>query len=321
MNQNIKFGYNLSSEEHSPRDLVKNAQRAEKLGFDFVMISDHYHPWMEAQGHAPFVWSVIGAIAQATQRIRLGTGVTCPIMRIHPAILAQAAATTAVMMPGRFFFGVGSGENLNEHILGQHWPQAPVRLEMLEEAIHVMRLLWQGEEINHSGKYYTVEDARLYTVPEEPPQVYVAAAAKKSAQLAGRLGDGLISTSPEEEIVQNFESSGGKGKPRLGKVNACWAPTEKAGRRVVFETWRNSGIAGQLTQEIANTALMEQAASMVTEDMATKDVACGPDPEKLLEQVRTFARAGYDHIYFHQIGPNQDGFFKFFEKKILPALR
>jgi coenzyme F420-dependent glucose-6-phosphate dehydrogenase len=147
----VEFGYNLSSEEHSPNDLVKNAQRAEEVGFEFALISDHYHPWLERQGHSPFVWSVIGGIAHTTQRLRLGTGVTCPIMRIHPAIIAQAAATAAAMMPGRFFFGIGSGENLNEHIFGDPWPPAPVRLEMLEEAVEIIRELWTGEEISHYG--------------------------------------------------------------------------------------------------------------------------------------------------------------------------
>src|SRR5689334_24680227 len=158
-----ELGYTLSSEEHPPNDLVRNARAAEEAGFEFLSISDHFHPWVDAQGHSPFVWSVIGGIAQVTERFRLGTGVTCPLIRIHPAIVAQAAATCAAMMPGRFFLGVGTGENLNEHILGDRWPSAPIRLDMLEEAIQVIRLLWQGGEQNWDGKYYTVDHARLYT--------------------------------------------------------------------------------------------------------------------------------------------------------------
>jgi coenzyme F420-dependent glucose-6-phosphate dehydrogenase len=316
----MKIGYNLSSEEHPPNDLVQNARRAEDIGFDFAMISDHYHPWLDRQGHSPFVWSVIGAIAHATKRMRLGTGVTCPMMRIHPAIIAQAAATSAAMMPGRFFLGVGSGENLNEHILGDHWPPAPTRLEMLEEAIQVIRALWQGEEISHYGIYYVVENARIYTLPPELPPIYVASAAEMSAQLAGRIGDGLISGAPLEEVIQNFKEGGGEDKPLYGKVDVCWAPSEAAARKIVHKQWSNTGVKGQLNQELATPALIEQAASMVTEEDVAEKVVCGPDPEKHLQEIRKFADAGFDHIYIHQIGPNQLEFLQFFEKNIMPKL-
>src|ERR687883_157173 len=187
----VELGYALSSEEHTPNDLVRYARRAEEVGFAFALISDHYHPWLDQQGQSPFVWSVVGAIAHATQRLRLGTGVTCPTMRIHPAIVAQAAATAAAMMPGRFFLGVGTGENLNEHILGDRWPEADVRREMLEEAVEVIRLLWQGGQRSHHGRHYTVENARVYTLPETPPPIIVAASGPKAAELAGRIGDGF----------------------------------------------------------------------------------------------------------------------------------
>lgn len=316
----MEIGYNLSSEEHPPNALVKNAQRAEETGFSFALISDHYHPWLDRQGQSPFVWGVIGAIAQATRRLRLGTGVTCPAMRIHPAIIAQAAATAAAMMPGRFFLGVGSGENLNEHILGDHWPPAPIRLEMLEEAVEVMRLLWEGEEVSHYGTYYIVENARVYTLPEEPPPIYVASAGKISAQLAGRIGDGLISVAPVKEILQNFDEGGGEGKPRYGKVDVCWAPSEEQGRRTAYEQWTNTGVKGELNQELATPKLMEQAAGMVTEDDVAKKVVCGPDAEKHLQEIRKYADMGYDHVYIHQIGPDQDGFFRFYSEKVLPEL-
>jgi coenzyme F420-dependent glucose-6-phosphate dehydrogenase len=316
----VEFGYNLSSEEHSPNDLVKNAQRAEEVGFEFALISDHYHPWLERQGHSPFVWSVIGGIAHTTQRLRLGTGVTCPIMRIHPAIIAQAAATAAAMMPGRFFFGIGSGENLNEHIFGDPWPPAPVRLEMLEEAVEIIRELWTGEEISHYGTYFFVENARIYTLPEELPPIYMASSGEISAELAGRISDGLIGTSPDEKVMQNFNDGGGEGKPRYGKADVCWAPSEEEGRKIAYEWWANGGIKGQLGQELATPALMEQAASMVTEQDVAKNMVCGSDPEKHLEQIRKYAQAGFDHIYFHNIGPDQEGFFQFYDKEILPRL-
>src|SRR3954454_9824403 len=205
------IGYALSSEERKPHELVEQARMAESAGFEFALISDHFHPWLDEQGESPFVWSVLGAIAEATERIPFGTGVTCPTTRIHPAIIAQAAATMATLMPGRFFLGVGTGENLNEHILGDRWPSADERLEMLEEAVEVIRELWEGGLVEHHGKHYTVDRARLYSIPDEPPPIAVAAAAEGAAELAGRIGDALISTSPNEEIVKTFESAGGKG--------------------------------------------------------------------------------------------------------------
>src|SRR5215211_9294726 len=200
----IKLGYALSSEEHTPNDLVRHASLAEAAGFTFALISDHYHPWLDRQGHSPFVWAVIGGIAQATTRLHLGTGVTCPTTRIHPAIIAQAAATAAAMMPGRFFLGVGTGENLNEHILGEHWPPHDLRLAMLEEAVEVIRLLWQGGTQTYRGCYYVVENACIYTLPDELPPILIAASGPKAAAAAGRLGEGLISTSPQESIVEQF---------------------------------------------------------------------------------------------------------------------
>src|SRR5918999_5439684 len=211
-----EFGYALSSEEHGPTVLVENARRAEAAGFEFAMISDHFHPWADAQGQSPFVWSVIGGIAQATDRIRLGTGVTCPTIRIHPAIIAQAAATSASMMEGRFFLGLGTGENLNEHVVGEGWAAPDERLAMLEEAIEVIRLLWQGGYQTHRGEFYEVEQARLYTLPEEPPGIAVAAAKPLSAELAGRAADAFINTSPDAKTIEAFESAGGRGKPKYG---------------------------------------------------------------------------------------------------------
>ena len=207
----VQIGYAISSEEHLPNDIVRHARLAEEAGFTYALISDHYHPWVDAQGHSPFVWSVIGGIATATDQLRLGTGVTCPTIRIHPAIIAQAAATSVAMMPGRFFLGVGSGEALNEHITGDRWPETDVRQEMLEEAIEIMRLLWQGGNQSYHGAFYTVENARLYTLPEEPVEVMIAASGPSAAELAGRLGDGLISTSPDNKFIQAFTGAGGKG--------------------------------------------------------------------------------------------------------------
>src|SRR5918995_1218177 len=224
----VQIGYAISSEEHLPNDIVRHARMAEEAGFTYALISDHYHPWVDAQAHSPFVWSVIGGIATATEHLRLGTGVTCPTVRIHPAIIAQAAATSAAMMPGRFFLGVGTGEALNEHITGDRWPETDVRQEMLEEAIEIMRLLWQGSNQSYHSGFYTVENARLYTLPEEPVEVMIAASGPSSAEMAGRPGDGLITTPADNKVIPAFAGAGGKG-PRHGQMTVCWDEDQAAG--------------------------------------------------------------------------------------------
>jgi G6PDH family F420-dependent oxidoreductase len=316
----VELGYTLSSEELPPGELVANARRAEEVGFTFALVSDHYHPWVDAQGQSPFVWSVIGGVSQATERLRLGTGVTCPTIRIHPAIVAQAAATCAALMPGRFFLGVGTGENLNEHILGDHWPMPDERLEMLEEAIEVIRLLWRGGYRTHRGQRYTVEKARIYTLPDELPPIAVAAAQPRAANLAGRLGDAFIGVSPDPEIVREFEQAGGQGKSRYGQVHVCWAETEEEAVRTAHETWPVAGIEGPLMQEIALPAHFETATALVTPEKVAETVVCGPDPERHLAKIREYADAGFDHVYVHQIGRDQEGFFRFYEREVLPKL-
>ena len=316
----VEIGYALSCEEHPPNDLIRYARRAEETGFTFALISDHYHPWVDRQGQSPFVWSVIGGIAQTTQQLRLGTGVTCPTMRLHPAIIAQAAATSATMMPGRFFLGVGTGENLNEHILGQRWPPHDIRLAKLEEAVKVIRLLWQGETCTHRGQHYTVENARIYTLPDELPPIMVAASGHHAAEVAGRIGDGLINTAPVEDIVEHFQRAGGNGKPRYGQLTVCWAQDEASGRRMAHEYWPNSGVQGELSQELPSPAFFEQAAKMVREEDIAEKIPCGPDPERHLKQIKAFMEAGFDHVYIHQVGPDQEGFFQFYERHVLPKL-
>jgi coenzyme F420-dependent glucose-6-phosphate dehydrogenase len=317
----FQIGYALSSEEHSPKDLVQYARRAEETGFGFALISDHYHPWIDRQGHSPFVWSVIGGIAQATQQLVLGTGVTCPTMRIHPAIIAQAAATSAAMMPGRFFLGVGTGENLNEHILGDRWPPYDMREEMLEEAIEVIRMLWQGDTLTYRGAYYTVENARIYTLPDQLPPILVAASGPQAAETAGRMGDGLITTAPETELIKRFEAEGGSGKSRYGQLTVCWAPDEATAQRIAYEYWPTAAVRGELSQQLPTPAHFEQAAKMVRQEDVAQAVICGPDPERHIAGIREFVEAGYDHVYIHQIGPEQEGFFRFYERDVLSKLR
>ncbi len=315
-----EFGLALSSEEHPPNDLVGLARRAEETGFDFAMVSDHFHPWTDAQGQSPFVRSDIGGIAQATERIRLGTGVTCPTIRIHPAIIAQAAATSASMMESRFFLGRGTGENLNDHVVGEGWPAPDERLAMLEEAIEVIRLLWQGGYQTHRGDFFDVEQARLYTLPAEPPALAVAAAKPLAAELAGRAADAFVNTAPDPEPIEAFESAGGQGKPKYGQITMCWAKTEDEGRKTALEVWPNAALGGDLGYELPRPAHFEQASEDVTPEDIAEAIPCGPDPERYLEDIRAYEQAGYTHIYFHQIGRDQEGFFRFFEQELKPKL-
>jgi G6PDH family F420-dependent oxidoreductase len=314
----VELGYSLSSEELRPADLVKNARRAEEAGFRFALVSDHFHPWLDEQGQSPFVWSTIGAISQATETLTLGTGVTCPLLRIHPAIVAQAAATSAALMPGRFFLGLGTGENLNEHILGDRWPAHEERLEMLEEAIGLIRELWQGGLVSHRGAHFTVDRARLYTLPEEPPAVAVAAAGPHAAALAGRIGDALVATAPDPELVAAFDDAGGAGKPRYGQLTACYADTTEEAVERAFANWRNGGLTGDLGQELGLPRFFRQATELLTRDDVARGIVCGPEPERFREAIDEFAEAGFDRVYIHQIGAEQAPFIEFCARELLP---
>jgi coenzyme F420-dependent glucose-6-phosphate dehydrogenase len=317
----LQIGYALSSEEHAPNQLVSCARMAEEAGFTFALISDHYHPWIDQQGQSPFVWSVIGGIAHATTTLHVGTGVTCPTMRIHPAIIAQAAATAAAMMPGRFFLGVGTGENLNEHILGDPWPRYVIRQRMLEEAVEIIHLLWQGGIRSYQGLYYTVANAQVYTLPDEPPPIIFAASGPRSAKMAGRIGDGIIGISPDAELLKAFEATGGSGKPRYGQATVCWAESEEEARHLAYQWWPNTGLKGGVNWELPLPAHFEEMAQLVSEDKVAESIVCGPDPEQHIKLIKRFADAGYDHVYVHQVGPNQEGFFRFYEREVLPKFQ
>jgi G6PDH family F420-dependent oxidoreductase len=301
-----------------PTDMVRWAQQAEEAGFSGIAISDHFHPWTNRQGQSPFVWNVLGALASVTG-LRIGTSVTCPTVRMHPAIVAHAAATTAAMAPGRFFLGVGSGEALNEHVLGDRWPETDVRLEMLREAVEVMRRLWTGDQVSHHGEHYTVENARLYTIPDEPPPVIVSGFGPKAVKLAAQIGDGYFGTAPDSELLETYAKEGGKG-PRLALMKVCWGHDEQAARKLAHEIWPTIGVPGELSQELPMPAHFEQAAEKVTVDDVADSISCGPDPEVHLESVRKYADAGYDEVFVQQIGPDQEGFFKFWNDELEPRL-
>jgi G6PDH family F420-dependent oxidoreductase len=322
------LGYALSSEEHPPSDLVRHAAMAEEHGFEYALISDHFHPWTERQGESSFVWTVIGAIVGATRRLRLGTGVTCPMIRIHPAIVAQASATAAALMPGRFFLGVGTGENLNEHVLGDRWPPSEVRREMLDEAISIIRALWDGEEISHRGRHYTVENARLFTRPDVTPPLLVAASGERAAELAGRWGDGLIVTGPDAALIKAFRDArasassdrGDDDAPVYGQLTVCWAPDEAAARATALEWWPTAALHGELTVELPLPAHFEQATTDTTEDQVAARIVCGPDPDRHLKAIAEYVEAGIDHVYVHQVGPDQVGFMRFYADEVMPRL-
>lgn len=313
------YGYFLSSEEHRPDDLVRQAVLAEEAGFEALWISDHFHPWNDEQGQSPFVWSVIGAIANATS-LPITTAVTCPTVRIHPAIIAQAAATSALLTGGRFQLGVGTGENLNEHVLGDRWPPVDVRLDMLEEAIEVMRALWTGEQVSHHGPHYTVENARLYSVPDQPVPVYVSGFGSKAVSLAARVGEGYCGTSPEAELIAQYRDEGGSGPAQAG-VKVCWGPDRGQCVETAHRLWGPNMVPGESSQELPMPAHFEQAGALVTEDMVAEKFACGPDLQEHLDSLTEYREAGYDEIFVSQIGPISEGFFRFAADELLPALR
>jgi G6PDH family F420-dependent oxidoreductase len=313
-----EIGYFLSSEEHGPRGLLRQAQLASDAGIGSVWISDHFHPWVDEQGESPFVWSVIGAIA-ATTPLAVTTAVTCPTMRIHPAIVAQAAATSSVLLDGRFELGVGTGENLNEHILGDRWPATDIRLEMLEEAVEVMRRLWTGDEVSHRGEYYEVEDARIYSLPAAPPPIIMSGFGPKATDLAARIGDGYATTSPDADLVQRYRDGGGRGLASAG-LKVCWGPDRDACIALAHERWRTSGVPGELSQELRTPALFSQASSTVRPEQVAESIACGPAIEPIVEKVQQYVDAGLDRIFLGQIGDNHEEFFRFFQHELAGAL-
>ncbi|WKU48409.1 TIGR03557 family F420-dependent LLM class oxidoreductase [Streptomyces sp. VNUA116] len=314
-----EYGYFLSTEEHGPADLVDQARMAEQAGFTSLWISDHFHPWNAEQGQSPFVWSVIGALSQATS-LPVRTAVTCPLIRMHPAVVAQAAATAAVQLDGRFRLGVGSGEALNEHILGGAWPQAAVRLEMLQEAVQVMRMLFEGGEVSHHGKHYTVENARLYTVPDEPVPIDVSAFGPTATELAGRIGDGFLTMAPDAEAVDRFRRSGGGAKPAHGGLKVCWGTDRDEAVRTAHRLWATEQLPGELAQILPTPRHFEQAGELVPEERVASAVTCGDDLDDHLAAIGAYADAGFDTVYINQIGPDQRGFFDFYRSKVLPQL-
>jgi G6PDH family F420-dependent oxidoreductase len=316
----MRIGYKLATEGFGPKELIRQAVLAEQAGFDFVEMSDHYHPWVEAQGHSAFTWSLLPAIAMRTERIGLATGVTCPSMRYHPAIIAQAAATMAIISDGRFTLGVGAGERLNEHVTGEGFPARRARHGRFREALEIIRLLWQGGYRSYDGKYIKLEDARVFDLPEELPVIAVAASGPESAKIAAELGDGLFAVEPDGDLVSSWHGLGGHG-PAYGEMPLAWAEDERSAVRAVLE--KNSfALAGwKVMSELPNPVNFEAVTASVTPDQVREAFACGPDPKRHLDVARRFADAGFDHLVAMNAGPDPDGFMDFFARELAAPLR
>jgi G6PDH family F420-dependent oxidoreductase len=314
-----RYGYSLMTELHHPNELLAQARRAEEAGFDFVTISDHFHPWLYSHEHSAYAWSVLGALAAQTSRVDLVSLVTCPMIRYHPAIVAQKAATIAAMSNGRFHFGVGSGENLNEHVVGQPWPPVSIRHEMLEEAVDIIRMLWTGGYHSHEGKHFTVYDARLFTLPDEPPPLHIAGSGSASIALAARAGDGICATEPDAELVQRFDAASGGGRPKFGQQPLSIAGDEATARREAHSKFRFAAGGWKVQAELPNPINFEAATAYVTEDDVAELVPCGPDPEVHLQAIRQWTDAGFDHVALVPVGDPEE-FFERWERELRPQL-
>ncbi|MEU8239580.1 TIGR03557 family F420-dependent LLM class oxidoreductase [Actinoplanes missouriensis] len=315
----MKIGYKLAAEAFGPQELIRQAIRAEQAGFDFVEISDHYHPWLDVQGHSPFAWNVLSAIAVQTRTLGLATGVTCPSVRYHPAIIAQAAATLAIISDGRFTLGVGSGERLNEHVVGQGFGSVRDRHERLVEALDIINLLWQGGYQSYQGKHLQLEDARVFDLPETLPAIAVAAGGKVAAELAATHGSGLFATEPRADLVETFTAAGGKG-PKYAEASVAWAPTEEAAVKEAHRTTRWAVTGWKVMAELPNPVNFEAASATVTEDDVRKTFVCGPDPARYVESIQQYRDAGFDHIVLMNAGPDPDGFLDFFTTELRDRL-
>ena len=316
----MEIGYTMMCEQSGPRQLVHDVVGAEQAGYGFAVISDHYFPWLESQGHSPYAWSVLGAAAWATNDIGLMTYVTCPTFRYHPAVVAQKAATVQLLSSGRFTLGLGAGENLNEHIDGRGWPGAGARHEMLREAIEIIRALHAGGYVTYRGSHFTVDSARVWDLPPEPPPIGVAVSGRESVQIAAELGDAMIAVEPKEALTSGYADAGGTG-PRIGQLPVCYDPDEGLARRRAHEQFRWFGGGWKVNSELPSVAGFAAASQFVTEDDVAANIPCGPDAGRVVEAVRAFETAGFTHLALVQIGADtQQKFLEWSANELLPAL-
>ncbi|HEV3365250.1 MAG TPA: TIGR03557 family F420-dependent LLM class oxidoreductase, partial [Acidimicrobiia bacterium] len=313
----VSFGYTVMGEQAGPKQLVADAQRAEAAGFDFIAASDHYFPWLSEQGHSPYTWSVLGAIAQATERIELMTYVTCPIMRYHPTVVAQKAATIQLLSDGRFTLGLGAGENLNEHVIGHGWPSVDIRHEMLSEAIQIIRSLLAGDTVTFRGDHLDAADARLWDLPPDPPPIGVAVSGPDSCQLAGELADVMIAVEPRRQLGDMFDAAGGAGKPRIGQVGLSYDADADQARKRSLEQFRWFTGGWKTMAELPTHKHFAAASQAVREEDVAKQIPCGPDLDAHVNAVKKFVDAGFTHVAVVQIGgEHQDAFFPWAEREL-----
>jgi G6PDH family F420-dependent oxidoreductase len=316
----MRIGYKLATEAFGPKEIIRQAVLAEQAGFDFVEMSDHYHPWLEAQGHSAFTWNLLSAIAMKTERIGLATGVTCPSVRYHPAIIAQAAATLAIISDGRFTLGVGAGERLNEHVVGLGFPGTRIRHQRFREALEIIRLLWKGGYRSYEGKYLQLEDARVFDLPGELPPVAVAASGPESAKIAADLGDGLFATEPDGDLVSTWQRLGGHG-PAYGEMPLAWAEDEDAAVQAVLEKNAFALTGWKVMAELPNLVNFQAAVASIGPQEVREQMACGPDVRRHLQVTQQYVDAGFDHLVAMNTGPDPDGFMDFFTRELAAPLR
>ena len=318
----VAIGYTIMGEQAGPKQLVADAIRAEEVGFDFLAASDHHSPWLEEQGHSPYVWSVLGAVAHATEQIELMTYVTCPTMRYHPAVVAQKAATVQLMSDGRFTLGVGAGEHLNEHVAGRDWPPLDVRHEMLDEALQIIRAMLDGETVTFRGQHLQTEGARLFDLPSTPPPIGVAVSGPLSVEVAVRHADALIAVQPDQELVDAFAAGGGADGPRIGQAGISYDTDAAAAAKRAHEQFRWFGAGWPVMAELPGPKHFAAASQQVREEDVTEQVPCGDDVEAVVRSVRQFVDAGFTHVALVQIGEDhQAPFFEWSERELLPELR
>lgn len=318
----VQIGYTMMTEQAGPRELVEHVVGAEEAGFDFSVTSDHYFPWLRSQGHSPYAWSVLGAAAYATSRIPLMTYVTCPLMRYHPAVVAQKAATLHLLAQGRFRLGLGAGENLNEHVVGRGWPSADVRHEMLQEAVGIIRDLFGGGHVTRYGKHFSVDSARLWDLPDRPPRIGIAVSGEQSCALAGRLADLVIATEPRAALLESFDRHGGAGKPRVGQLPVSYDPDREAAVERAHDQFRWFGSGWKVNAELPHPDSFAGATQFVTRDDVAASIPCGADPAVFVEAVRPYVEAGFTEVALVQIGgETQPAYLRWASKTLLPALR
>ena len=317
-----RFGYTLMTEQSDPRALVRYAGAAERAGFDFEVMSDHYFPWLVEQGHAGYAWSMLGAVSQVTERVELMTYVTCPIMRYHPAVVAQKAATVGLLSDGRFTLGLGAGENLNEHVVGEGWPGVNVRHEMLAEAVTIIRSLLDGGYVNFKGDHYRVDSAKLWDRPESRLEIGVAVSGDQSIETFAPMVDHLVAVEPKQELVATWDAAHPGESRKIGQIPICWDTDRDRAVRTAHEQFRWFAGGWKVNAELPGPAGFAGATQFVTPDDVADSIPCGPDLDAIVEAVSAFGKTGFTDVALVQIGDaNQEAFLEVAERELLPALR